>query len=548
MKIALTQLNYHIGDFKNNTKKIKDTIGRAKKKGADLVVFSELSVCGYPPADLLNFETFVSKCLEAVNDIASACEGIAAIVGSPDYNKGKKGKPLFNAAFFLENGTISQVVHKALLPTYDVFDEYRYFEPATSFHTIEFLGKRIALTVCEDIWNIDQSSLYPLSPMDELMKERPDLMINISASPFAWNRGPERLMVLSKNSGKYNLPLFYANQLGANTDLIFDGGSAVFNASGRQYDQMALFEEGMTVYDLKEVSSGTGSPVNNAIEEEEKNKLLMRALVMGVADYFGKLGLKKAILGVSGGIDSALTLAIAVEALGRDNVWAILMPGPHSSDHSVADARTLAENFGVKANMISINPVMTALLETMDPYFFGMPEGIAEENLQARARAIVLMALSNKHDYMLLNTSNKSEAAVGYGTLYGDMSGGLSVIGDVYKTEVYSLSRFINRHQERIPEHTISKPPSAELKPNQKDSDSLPDYAVLDPILFMYIEQELSLEDICRRGYDPELVKEVLRMVNQSEFKRKQSPPVLRVSQKGFGTGRRMPLVAKSLS
>ena len=548
MKIALTQLNYRVGDCQHNALLIKDSIVRAKSKGADLVVFSELSVCGYPPADLLNFREFISTCMDAVQDIALVCKGVAAIVGGPVYNEGSKGKCLFNAAFFLENGRVKQVVHKALLPTYDVFDEYRYFEPATNFSTVKFLEKKIALTICEDIWNIDQKMLYPISPMDELTKESPDLMINISASPFAWNRGPERLAVLSQNAIKYKLPVFYANQLGANTDLIFDGGSSVFTASGYQFDVMPLFEEGMKLYELDQVLAGGGMPIKETIAGEEKNDLIMRALVMGVSDYFRKLGLKKAILGLSGGIDSALTLAIAVEALGRENVWAILMPGPYSSDHSVDDARLLAETLGVRHDLISINATNAVMLDTLKPFLSDRASGITEENLQARARALLLMALSNKYGHMLLNTSNKSEAAVGYGTLYGDMCGGLSVIGDVYKTEVYALSRHINRHKEIIPVNTIAKPPSAELKPDQKDTDSLPDYSVLDPILFMYIEKELSPEEICKCGYDRELVTRILTLVNQSEFKRKQSPPVLRVSQKGFGTGRRMPIVAKSLA
>jgi NAD+ synthase (glutamine-hydrolysing) len=545
MKIALSQLNYRVGDLEINAKKIKESIARARDKGADLVVFSELSVCGYPPADLLNFDAFVSQCLMTVEDIASVCHGVAAIVGGPAFNNDPNGKHLFNAAFFLENGCIRNIVHKTLLPTYDVFDEYRYFEPSKKFDTIAFKGKKLAITICEDIWNIDRNALYPVNPMDELIKGDPDLMVNISASPFAWNRGPERLMVLSENAKKYNLPLFYVNQLGANTDLIFDGGSAVFNPSGNQCDQMALFEEDMRLYDLETVLSVEGEPVNPVISEATKNNILMRALVMGLADYFRKLGLDKAILGLSGGIDSALTLVIAVEALGKDNVWAVLLPGPYSSDHSVEDARLLAEKLGVRHDLISINEVTSTVLQTLNQYFSGMPSGIAEENIQARARALLLMGLSNKYGHVLLNTSNKSEAAVGYGTLYGDMCGGLSVIGDLYKTEVYSLSKYINRSEEIIPVNSIMKPPSAELKPDQKDTDSLPEYDILDAILYKYIEQELSPAEICGYGFDKDLVKRVLTMVNDSEYKRKQSPPVLRISQKAFGTGRRMPIVGK---
>ena len=545
MKIALSQINFRIGDIELNTSRIVEAIHRARSEGADLIVFSELSVCGYPPADLLNFDSFIEQCLAAVKEIAAHCRHIAAIVGGPVFNNTNTGKRLFNAAFFLEDGRITHTVYKGLLPTYDVFDEYRYFEPATRFNTITYKGKRIALTICEDIWNIHTPRLYQVNPMDELMRQEPDLMINISASPFSWNRGPERMQILFRNAGTYRLPLVYVNQVGANTDLIFDGGSAVVGPNATLALQLASFREELLVADMNSLSHDEEKyTIRQSISEDHKNALLLDALVLGVRDYFGKLGLQKALVGLSGGIDSALTLVLATYALGPENLWAILLPGQYSSDHSVEDARLLADRLGVKYEVIGIQHVNNSLLQALQPLMAGTPPGITEENLQARARAILLMALSNKYGYMLLNTSNKSEAAVGYGTLYGDMCGGLSVIGDLYKTEVYSLSRYVNRHEEVIPINTITKPPSAELKPDQKDTDALPEYELLDPVLFQYIENMRSTREIINAGYEATLVNKVARLVNQSEFKRKQSPPALRVSQKGFGTGRRMPIVA----
>lgn len=545
MQIALSQINFRVGDISRNSSRIIESIGHARQQGADLVVFSELSVCGYPPADLLNIDGFIQRCQEAVNMIASHCRGIAAVVGAPVYNSGSAGKRLYNAAFLLANGRVEQEYRKGLLPTYDVFDEYRYFEPATSFQPILYKGKKIALTVCEDIWNIDTPRLYHVNPMDELIRHSPDLMINISASPFAWNRGPERMNILFENARKYQIPLFYVNQLGANTDLIFDGGSAVVGANGRLLGQLAFFREDLKVFDTQhlppELPLTTPSGV---ITELHKNSMLLDALVLGIRDYFSKTGIDRAIVGLSGGIDSALTLVIATYALGAGNVWAVLLPGPYSSDHSVADAAALAKNLGVKHDIIPIHDINNSLLDALKPHYAGAAHDIAEENLQARARAVILMGLSNKFGHMLLNTSNKSEAAVGYGTLYGDMCGGIGVIADLYKKEVYALARYINRDQEVIPWNTITKPPSAELKPDQQDTDSLPEYDILDPVLFQYIEKEKNAAEIIKMGYDAGLVERVISLVNNSEYKRKQSPPALRVSQKGFGTGRRMPIVA----
>jgi NAD+ synthase (glutamine-hydrolysing) len=545
MKIALAQLNFIVGHFEHNTCLMIDALADARSRGVDLVVFTELSVCGYPPRDLLEMDHFIDSCEHAVQRIASYCKGIAAIVGAPSRNPHPFGKRLFNSAFLLNEGLAEAVYHKGLLPTYDVFDEYRYFEPATSFKTISFKGKRIALTICEDLWNLDVHALYRLNPMDELMRENPDLMINISASPFAWSHLSDRHYTFTENARKYKLPLFVANQMGGHTELLFDGKSAAYNALGGLVDGIDSFTEGIKVFELEQVENSKVPATEITLSESEKNEVIQQALVFGIKEYFGKLGLTKAILGLSGGLDSALTLVLAARALGPENCRAVLLPGPYSSDHSISDAVKLAQNLGVQYDIISINETVKSLEQSLEPYFEGTQPGIAEENLQARARAVILMGLANKFGYVLLNTSNKSEAAVGYGTLYGDMCGGLAVIGDIYKTEAYSLSRYINSEKEIIPLNTINKPPSAELKPDQRDTDSLPPYEILDDILAKYIERKMSAEEIIASGHTGEMVRKVLRMVNGNEYKRHQSPPILRVSKKAFGSGRKMPLVAK---
>jgi NAD+ synthase (glutamine-hydrolysing) len=545
MKIALAQINYKVGDFEGNSEKIIASIERSYLDGVQLVVFSELAVCGYPPLDLLEMDDFIEACIESVNQIAKHCKGISAIVGAPSKNPNSFGKKLYNSAYLLENQTIKNIYNKGLLPTYDVFDEYRYFEPATKFEVVEVAGKRVALTICEDLWNVDDRPLYNISPMGQLSIQKPDLIINIAASPFSWSHSMARNRTFSENAKRYKLPIFIVNQVGCHCELLFDGQSAVYNPRGGMVFGFKPFEEGSKILDLDTIIGNTSKQNEVEIDEEEKNRLIKTALVNGTRDYFGKLGLKKALVGLSGGLDSALTLVLATEALGSKNCKAVLLPGPHSSDHSVADAKQLAEKLGVPYDVISINPTVEALEKTLEPQFAGTTPGIAEENLQARARAIILMGIANKFGYVLLNTSNKSEAAVGYGTLYGDMCGGLAVIGDIYKTEAYSLARYINRNEEIIPHNTIEKPPSAELKPNQLDTDSLPPYEVLDAILYQYIEQQIPAANIIANGFDAALVNDVLRKVNSNEYKRKQSPPVLRVSTKAFGPGRRIPLVAK---
>lgn len=544
MRIALAQINFHVGNFSYNLDKMVQAVKDAQKQRADLIVFPELSVCGYPPRDMLYSDHFLNRCMDSVQKLANVCEGIGAIVGGPCRNKKTGGKRLYNSAFLLYDGAIQQVYHKGLLPTYDVFNEYRYFEPAKEFNTVVFKGKRIAITVCEDIWNINGLGMYPVNPLDMLAQQNPELIINISASPFAWNHRPQRLHVLMANAAKYKLPVFSANLVGGQTDLLFDGASAVCNSDGNLMDVMPGFEEVLRVYELKEVLQHRGIEPPGIPDDREKYSLMRQALVMGIRDYFRKTGLKKAILGLSGGLDSALTLVLAAEALGRENVWAVLLPGPYSSDHSVNDALQLAQNLDVQHSTIPIGDVVKGFEKSLEPYFAGTASGIAEENIQARARAVILMGLSNKFGHMLLNTSNKSEAAVGYGTLYGDMCGGLAVIGDVYKTEAYGLARLINEKEEVIPNNTIVKPPSAELKPDQKDTDSLPPYEVLDPILFRLVERQEDPSSIIADGADERLVRKIARMVFINEYKRIQSPPILRVSQKCLGIGREMPLEA----
>jgi len=548
IKIALAQLDYHTGNFEFNTEKIIHQIQHAKSQHVDLIVFSELCVCGYPPRDFLEFDDFIEACEQSVQAIAKACVGIAAIIGAPSRNPVIEGKDLYNSAFLLYDGVVKDVVHKSLLPNYDIFDEYRYFEPNRNFHAVTFKEIRIALTVCEDLWNINDNPMYVINPMDELMKFNPDIMINIAASPFNKKQADTRLKVLQSNVKKYGLPLLYVNHIGAQTQLIFDGGSTAFNSNAEVLDSLTFFKEDVRIFQFH-----THNKQLSALHQVNRHQPLLYekindALVLGIREYFIKQGFKKAILGLSGGIDSAVVLVLAAEALGSENVRAVLLPSAFSSEGSITDAVALAKNLGVQYDVISIEDTFNSLQNTLAPHFENKPFDIAEENMQSRSRGVILMALSNKFGYILLNTSNKSELAVGYGTLYGDMCGGLSVIGDLYKTEVYDLARYMNRHKEVIPEAIITKAPSAELRPNQKDSDSLPDYEILDKVLELYIEQRQSPKDIIALGYDENLVKRVLKMVNSNEWKRIQAPPVLRVSEKAFGPGRRMPIVAKYLN
>jgi NAD+ synthase (glutamine-hydrolysing) len=551
VKIALAQINYVIGDFEFNIRKIISEIQKGLELGADLVVFAELSVCGYPPRDFLEFDDFINKCYTAIDTIAAECKGISAIVGSPSRNQGTKGKRLYNSAWLLTDGKVEEVVNKSLLPNYDVFDEYRYFEPNHTVTLVPFKELKIALTICEDIWDIGVDPLYVSSPMEELVKFQPDLIINIAASPFNYQQPEIRDEVMKANAIRYGIPLIYVNQVGAQTELIFDGGSMALNHKGTVALQMSRFSEEFKIIDLLE-NNGKWELFQDEkiIHEVELNKitLIHDALVIGIKDYFRKMGFKKAILGLSGGIDSAVTLVLAEKALGSENLRAIMLPSGFSSDHSVNDAVALAQKLSVEYDIIPINDCYEQFRTALDPFFGNLPFNVAEENIQARVRAVILMGLANKFGYILLNTSNKSEAAVGYGTLYGDMCGGLSVLGDVYKTDVFGLAIYINSKNEIIPVNTITKPPSAELRPDQKDSDSLPDYKELDRILFQYIENRKGPQDLVLMGFDKALVDKVMRLVNSNEWKRHQSPPILRISPKAFGMGRRMPIVGKYLS
>jgi NAD+ synthase (glutamine-hydrolysing) len=482
------------------------------------------------------------------------------LIGAPDRNPDRKGKDLFNAAYFLYEGEIRAVVHKTCLPTYDVFDEYRYFEPAKSWCLIPFKGKKLAVTICEDIWNLGDNPLYTHCPMDQLMGQGPDIMLNLSASPFDYTHVEDRNAILKLNTQRYNIPVVYCNAVGSQTEIVFDGGSLVMDKDANLIMQLPLFKEAIAFVDWNEEGKFTQPILQQAVaipnEEYEPLRLepeactaeIYQALVLGIRDYFSKMGFTKAILGSSGGIDSAVTLALAVEALGKENVQAVLLPSLYSTEHSVADAVALSENLGNPYQIIPIKEVYESLLRTLQPSFGDLPFSLAEENLQSRTRGNLLMGLANKFGYVLLNTSNKSELATGYGTLYGDMAGGLGVLGDCYKLQVYALARYINSQQEIIPANILTKAPSAELRPGQKDADSLPDYEVLDQILYQYIEKRKGPAAIKLMGYESALVDRVLKLVNTNEYKRNQFCPIIRISPKAFGVGRRMPIVGKYLS
>lgn len=560
MKIFLAQQNYHIGNFESNTRKIIRAIREAKEKGGDLIIFSEMCVSGYPARDFVEFADFIHKCYAAVDQIREEADTIGVLIGSPAYNKGGKGKSLFNAAFFLYEKEIRAEIHKTLLPTYDVFDENRYFEPAFEWQVVPFKGKKLAITICEDIWNLGNNPLYPICPMDILMEQHPDLMLNISASPFDYTHDEDRKSVIKANVLKYKIPMFYCNAIGSQTEVVFDGASLVFDKDANLCNALPMFSEALESVELLDdgsIDAPILEPASRVPDKELNPATLMPelniaqvydALILGIRDYFSKMGFSKAILGSSGGIDSAVTLAIACDALGKENVRAILMPSPYSTDHSVSDAVALSKHLGNPYDILRIDAVYQSFLTTLEPVFQNLPFSLAEENIQSRSRGNLLMAIANKFGYILLNTSNKSELATGYGTLYGDMAGGLGVLGDCYKQQVYALARYINRHGIIIPESIITKAPSAELRPDQKDSDSLPDYSVLDQILYQYIEMRLGPDEIKAQGFDAALVDRTLRMVNNNEYKRNQFCPIIRVSPKAFGVGRRVPIVGKYLS
>lgn len=560
MKICIAQQNYHIGNFEQNTEKILGAIEAAKNQGADLILFSEMSVCGYPARDFVEFEDFINKCYQSIDVIKQAADTIGVLIGSPARNPNKKGKDLYNAAFFLYEQKVVAEIHKTLLPTYDVFDENRYFEPADEWKVVQFKGQKLAITICEDIWNLGDNPLYRICPMDKMMDQAPNILLNLSASPFDYTHDEDRKATIKSNVLKYKIPLFYCNAVGSQTEIVFDGSSLVFDKDANLCGALPMFESALATFECNDdgtINAPILEPANRLPNKELNPTNLIptlnieqvyQALVMGVKDYFNKMGFAKAIIGSSGGIDSAVTLAIACEALGKENVHAVLMPSPYSTDHSVNDAIALSQNLDNKYDIIPIKEVYEEFLATLNPLFKDLPFSLAEENIQSRSRGNILMAIANKFGYILLNTSNKSELATGYGTLYGDMAGGLGVLGDCYKLQVYELAKYINRHQEIIPTNIITKAPSAELRPNQKDSDSLPDYAVLDQILYQYIERRANPNDIKALGFDNALVDRTLKMVNNNEYKRNQFCPIIRISAKAFGVGRRMPIVGKYLS
>jgi NAD+ synthase (glutamine-hydrolysing) len=607
MKIFLAQQNYHIGNFEANTRKIIEGIQKAKDAGADLVMFSELCVCGYPPRDFVEFEDFINQCYQTIDKIKEHADDIGVLIGSPARNPQKEGKDLFNAVFLLHEKQIKAEIHKTLLPTYDVFDENRYFEPAFEWKCVDFKGKKLAVTICEDIWNLGDNPLYRITPMEILIRQKPDVMLNLSASPYNYAADVVRHSIIKAHTLKYGLPMLYCNTVGSQTEIVFDGGSLVYDAEGNLLKEMKYFEEDYALINLS-LPSGKediqskpsrmrhafttatisesneadnpstipqgelGSKIASAPERsgevyyysasevgkdtdilayltDDKNiQEIHDALILGIRDYFRKMDFAKAILGASGGIDSAVVQALAVEALGKENVHVLLMPSQYSSGHSVSDAEQLSKNLDNRYDVVPIKNVYESFLTALKPIFKDLPFNVAEENTQARTRGNLLMSVANKFGYILLNTSNKSELATGYGTLYGDMAGGLSVLGDLYKMQVYALARFINRDREIIPNNILVKEPSAELRPDQKDSDSLPDYPILDRILYQYIELRQGPKEIIAQGYDAGLVKRVLRMVNMNEYKRNQFCPIIRVSSKAFGVGRRLPIVAKYLS
>ena len=552
MKIALAQLNYHIANFEENTKKIIHATEQAIQCGAELVIFSELAICGYPPQDLLEQREFIDRCISEIKKLLPYSNQLAIIIGGPGLNPSAKGKRLFNSAYLLHKGKISGIHHKTLLPTYDIFDEYRYFEQNNDFKLGEINGKKCAITICEDLWyeqpvenSFDRNKLYRNAPMKHLSKLQPDFIINIAASPFSYTQEITRKEVLHRNARKYQKPVIYLNQVGAHSELIFDGGSMIINSEGQLVHQLKHFEEDFYVFDPESAAKPSIPTIISFEDDYSVTGRIYQALVLGVRDFFRKMNFKSAIIGLSGGIDSAVTLIIMSEALGHENVHVLLMPSKYSSEHSVKDAVELADNLQINYDIIHIQDIVDSFSGALMPVFDNNMTGITEENIQARVRGVLLMAYSNNYGHILLNTSNKSEAAVGYGTLYGDMNGSLSVLGDVYKTRVYKLAEFINKDKEKIPQHIISKPPSAELRPDQKDTDSLPDYASLDTILHHYIELKKGETEITNMGFDKSLVKKIISLVNRNEFKRYQTPPMLRISTKGFGMGRRMPLVAK---
>ena len=543
MRIGIAQINTTVGDLPGNAELILDAYRDLVVQGAELVVTPELALTGYPPLDLIFAGEFVERnlaLLADLHDAVSAIGEVPLVVGFIDRNESGHGKPFYNAAALLRRGEVPVIVHKRLLPTYDVFDEARYFEPGNASSPIEVEGKTIGITICEDLWTPEYlpGPLYRVDPPTELVEAGAEILINLSASPFQLGKPALRLQMLRHQAERLKIPIVYCNSIGGNDQLVFDGHSLVFSAQGDICKELKGFSEELAVVDLSQLQSLAAPP-------REKIGELYHALVLGLRDYFKKCGFKSAVLGLSGGVDSALTAVLAVEALGKENVTGVAMPGPFSSEGSISDARTLACHLGIKCLHLPITPSYEVLKAGLKEAFGDRAEDATEENLQARLRGITLMALSNKFGSLLLTTGNKSELAVGYCTLYGDMCGGLAVISDLPKTLVYELSLWINRDGEIIPASTIEKPPSAELRPDQTDQDTLPPYDLLDAVLALYVEENLPIAEIVARGYDEALVRRITGLVDRNEYKRKQAAPGLKATGRAFGMGRRLPLAQR---
>ena len=547
MKIALVQTNPVIGAFSANIKKILSWVIQAREQNCDLAIFPELAVCGYPPQDLLEHHSFLEAHDTALNELMDQCSGITVLCGGISRHTGPMGKTLHNSAFLLQDGKILFTSHKKLLPSYDVFDENRYFEAGGTGQSFDFGEIRLGITICEDIFNDKETFSHPLYQSDPVAAlftnnaKRPDLLINIAASPYTIGKAALRWKIFSRLCNKYSVPLLYVNQVGGQDSILFDGRCLVINQNGQMVRSATPFVEEMLIIDTDELAR----PQKSTQPEHDESGEVLAALVMGTRDYVHKCGFKKVIIGLSGGIDSALTAAIACQALGSDNVMGVALPSPYSSPGSIEDARKLAENLDIRFEIMDISNLFSAGMDTLAPLFQGLAEDVTEQNIQARLRGMLLMALSNKFGCLLLSTGNKSELAVGYCTLYGDMNGGLAVISDLPKMLVYDLARYLNREGEIIPWATITKAPSAELAPDQTDQDDLPPYDTLDAILKAYLEDHCSLAEIIRMGFEQNIVEDVIRRVKRNEYKRKQAPMGLKVTGKAFGFGRRYPTAEK---
>jgi NAD+ synthetase len=542
MKIALAQIDTTVGDVAGNRAKVREAAARARDRGADLAVFPELTLTGYPPRDLLDVNAFVRASADALRTLARETRGIGVLVGAAIPSTRATGRRVSNVAVLLDEGRVLAITRKVLLPNYDVFDEVRYFEPASSVSVRTFRGRKLGVTICEDAWAEEIFSgrrLYRKDPVEELARQGAEVILNLSASPFETGKLSHRVRIFERIAREHGLPSVYVNLVGGNDSLVFDGGSFAVDRRGRLAARAKAFEEDLVLWDL---DTGRGE-LRRQIANTEEN--LLRALTLGTADYARKCGFRSAVVGLSGGIDSALVAVIAARALGPENVWGISMPSAYSSRGSLSDAKALARNLGIHYRVIPIEKAYRTFLDELNPHFGGLAPDTTEENLQARIRGNILMALSNKHGHLVLSTGNKSELAVGYCTLYGDMAGGLAVISDLPKTTVYRVARHVNRREEVIPRACLTKAPSAELRPNQTDQDTLPPYEVLDPILEAAIEESLTAEDIVARGFDPATVERVFRMIRANEYKRQQAAPGLRVTGKAFGLGRRYPIAAR---